>query len=269
MKENVPNFNIYSAQNEYKTNEVNFRPKLFPTLYFFSHLFRIISYSNRQAKLGTYNGERWTFSSADVVRSIEKAGVRLHFEGVDILRNLNGPVVFIGNHMSTLETMVLPCLIHPYRKVVYVIKQELAEYPLFGPVALARDPILVGRENPREDLRIVMEEGSEKLSNGKSVIIFPQKTRSQIIDSSSFNSLGVKLAKRSSVPVVPIALLTDAWGKGKLIKDFGKIDTKKTVRICFGSPIDVKGNGAAEHQQVIDFISNKLIEWGRSDLVVK
>ncbi|MEW6654297.1 MAG: lysophospholipid acyltransferase family protein [Bacteroidota bacterium] len=269
MKENNTYVTTFSTQPEYKTSEQKFKPKLFPSLYFFSRLFRIILYCNRQAMKGIYNDVRWANSSADVASSIENAGVRLHFEGLDILHNLKSPVVFIGNHMSTLETMVLPCLIQPHRKVVFVIKQELAEYPLFGKVALARDPILVGRENPREDLKVVMEEGADKLSNGKSVIIFPQKTRSQIIDASTFNSLGVKLAKRTNVPVVPIALLTDAWGVGKVIKEFGKINTQKTVRICFGNPMDVKGKGTAEHQQVIDFISNKLIEWGRMDLVVK
>ena len=71
--------------------------------------------------------------------------------------------------------MILPSIIRSIKPVVYVIKEELGKYPLFGPIALAREPILVGRENPREDLRIVLEEGSKKIEEGKSVIIFPQK----------------------------------------------------------------------------------------------
>lgn len=269
MKENVSYITTYSTQNEYKTDEAKYNSKLLPSFYFFSHLLRIVLYSNRYAKQGIYNDERWSNSSVDVVSSIEKTGVRLHFEGLENFKDLDSPAVFIGNHMSTLETMALPCMIQPHKKVVYVIKQELAEYPLFGPIALARDPILVGRENPREDLKIVMEEGSTKLANGKSIIIFPQKTRTQFFDSASFNSLGVKLAKRNNVPVIPVALLTDAWGNGKIVKEVGKIDTSKIVRISYGKPIQVKGNGSEEHQQVIDFIANKLTEWGRSELVVK
>lgn len=269
MKENVSYITTYSTQNEYKTDEAKYKSKLLPSFYFFSHLLRIVLYSNRYAKQGIYNDERWSNSSVDVVSSIEKTGVRLHFEGLENFKDLDRPAVFIGNHMSTLETMALPCMIQPHKKVVYVIKQELAEYPLFGPIALARDPILVGRENPREDLKIVMEEGSTKLANGKSIIIFPQKTRTQFFDSASFNSLGVKLAKRNNVPVIPVALLTDAWGNGKIVKEVGKIDTSKIVRISYGKPIQVKGNGSEEHQQVIEFIANKLTEWGRGELVVK
>ena len=58
-----------------------------------------------------------------------------------------------------------------------------------------------------------MEEGSERLKKGKSVLIFPQKTRSEIFNPKEFNSLGVKLAKKNNVPVIPMAVLTDAWVK--------------------------------------------------------
>jgi len=32
--------------------------------------------------------------------------------------------VFIGNHMSILETFVLPCLIQPHRDVTFVVKES-------------------------------------------------------------------------------------------------------------------------------------------------
>jgi len=113
-------------------------------------------------KKGLYNDYGWVNSSIDTFESLERSGIRFHFTGMDNLKKVDTPVVFIGNHMSTLETMILPMIIQPIKRVVYVIKEELAKYPLFGPIAMARDPILVGRENPREDLKIVLEEGSRK-----------------------------------------------------------------------------------------------------------
>ena len=41
------------------------------------------------------------------------------------------PVVFIGNHMSTLETMVLPGLIAPHREVTFVVKESLVKPSAF------------------------------------------------------------------------------------------------------------------------------------------
>jgi len=48
-----------------------------------------------------------------------------------------------------------------------------------------------------------------------SVLIFPQTTRDLRFDPNKFNTLGIKLAKRAKVPVIPVAVKTDAWGMGK------------------------------------------------------
>jgi len=259
--------NRISDNDEYKTNPVSLGKKIFPSLYFFPNMLRILIYSNRQAKKGIYDDARWFDSSIDTLKSLERAGIQFHITGMDNIRKAEGPVVFVSNHMTTLETMILPSIIRPIKPVLYVIKEELGKYPLFGPIALAREPILVGRENPREDLKIVLEEGSKKLQEGKSVIIFPQKTRSMVFDPALFNSLGNKLAKRNNVPVIPLALITDAWGNGKLVKEVGKIDPKKPVHLAFGQPIYITGNGAEEHQKIIEFIAGKFKEWGRPELV--
>jgi 1-acyl-sn-glycerol-3-phosphate acyltransferase len=61
--------------------------------------------------------------------------------------------------------------------------------------------------------------------------------------------------------VVPLALLTDAWGNGKRVKDFGKIDPTRKVHLAFGEPMHIVGQGTREHQAVIEFIRGKLREW--------
>jgi len=268
MRNNQKYNRIVAENDEYITPPNMKKYPLPSSLIFYLNLARIVIYNNRIAKKGIYDDIRWANSSIDTFDSLEHSGIRFHFTGMSNLKKVDTPVVFIGNHMSTLETMVLPMVIQPIKRVIFVIKEELAKYPVFGPIAKARDPILVGRENPREDLRIVLEEGSQKIHNGKSVIIFPQRTRSLNFEPASFNSLGVKLAKRNNVPVIPIAILSDAWGNGKYIKEIGKIDPFKEVRFSFGEPIFISGNGAEDHQRVIDFISDKLKEW-RSEEILK
>jgi 1-acyl-sn-glycerol-3-phosphate acyltransferase len=125
----------------------------------------------------------------------------------------------------------------------------------------SRNPIVVGRTNPRDDLRTVLEGGATILSEGRSLVIFPQTTRTPVFDPKEFNTIGIKLAKRANVPVVPIALKTDAWGNGKRLKDFGKIDPSKKVYFSFGNPMVVKERGVEEHNAIIDFIEQHLKEW--------
>jgi 1-acyl-sn-glycerol-3-phosphate acyltransferase len=134
--------------------------------------------------------------------------------------------------------------------------------PVFGPIMRSRKPVLVGRTNPREDLKVVLEGGTEKLNSGQSIVIFPQSTRALVFNSEDFNSLGIKLAIKAGVPVIPIALKTDAWGIGRLVKEFGPIDRRKKVHFAFGEPLTIQGRGSDEHQKVVNFIQEHLAKWG-------
>ena len=78
---------------------------------------------------------------------------------------------------------------------------------------------------------------------------------------SNLLKVGIKLAKKAGVPIVPIALKTDAWGNGKMIKDFGKMRPERPVFFSFGNPMTVSGNGREEHLKIIHFIEDKLHSW--------
>lgn len=236
--------------------------RLMPEPCFYWDLYRIVSNCASMAKRGRYDNEAWWRSSLDVMHALEKVGIRIEIEGTDNFISLEGPCVFIGNHMSALETFVLPGVISSQKQATFVIKEGLINYPVFKHLMRATNPIAVGRSNPREDLKKVLEEGTERLKSGISVIIFPQTTRIAVFDPKSFNTIGLKLAKRAGVPVIPFALKTDAWGNGKRLKDFGKISPEKTAHIAFGSPLFIKDRGTEEHNLIIDFISQKLGAWG-------
>lgn len=234
----------------------------FPTLYFLWKVLSIIRHDGNLAAAGRYGGREWAAGSLNTLRSLEHCGIRFHVSGMDNIDRAGEACVFVGNHMSTLETFVLPVLIQPRRKVTYVVKDSLLKYPWFGAVLGAREPIVVGRKNARADLAAVLEGGAARLAAGVSVIVFPQSTRSLALDPAQFNSIGVKLAKRAGVPVVPLALRTDAWGMGALVKDFGRISPELPVHFAFGEPLRVEGNGKAEHAAVCDFIAGHLRDWG-------
>jgi len=232
-----------------------------PKFTFYFQTFWIIWKNSRKARKGAYSAETWAESSFDVLRALENIGTSITITGLANLRKFEGPAVFIANHMSTLETLVLPCIIQPVKPTTFVVKQSLVDMPVFGPIMRSRDPILVGRTNPREDLKAVLEGGTTKLGAGQSIIIFPQSTRSFTFKPDEFNTLGIKLALKAHVPVVPIALKTDAWGIGKIAKEFGPIDPGKKVHFAIGEPLTIRNRGAEEHQEIIDFIRGKLERW--------
>jgi len=257
---------IPAEQNGYKTDPDRPRsifPRIFlkPRVTFYLQIFWIVWKNSRKALKGMYPAEKWAESSFEIFRALENIGAVIEISGLEHLRNFDGPAVFISNHMSTLETLVLPSIIQPLKPVTFVVKESLVKMPVFGPIMRSRDPILVSRTNAREDLRAVLEGGTEKLRNGQSIVVFPQSTRSSSFNVEEFNSLGIKLALKANVPVVPIALKTDAWGIGKKIKDFGPIDIRKKIHFAFGAQITIQNRGAEEHQKVINFITEHLEDW--------
>ncbi len=240
---------------------ITYLSRLFPSMIFYYKFIRIILNASSQAKRGLYDDIAWCNSSHMVLHSLEEAGVKFSITGVEHIDNLEGPCVIIGNHMSMMETLLLPTIIAPMKKVTYVIKESLLTYPVFKHIIRSREPIAVTRTQPREDLKTVMREGGERLGRDVSIIVFPQTTRSFEFDPQQFSSIGIKLAKKNNIPVVPLALKTDAWENGTIAKDFGKLNPSKTVHIAFSEPINIEGKGTQEHLAVLQFIEKNLQRW--------
>jgi 1-acyl-sn-glycerol-3-phosphate acyltransferase len=230
-------------------------------LYFMCKFFAIVLKNRLLALKEQYGREAWAKSSYDIFKLIEGCGGRFHLTGLANMEKCQGPVVFISNHMSTLETLIFPCIIVPHMEVTFVVKESLVKHPFFGPIMRSRNPIVVGRTSSREDLQTVMKQGQKLLSEGTSIIIFPQSTRAVEFDPKGFNSLGVKLARAAKVPVIPIAIKTDFWGNGKYFKDLGPIKRWKPIHMAFGEPISIVGSGKKQNELVIEYICTHLAKW--------
>ncbi|MGA7146119.1 MAG: lysophospholipid acyltransferase family protein [Desulfobacterales bacterium] len=232
------------------------------TLIYYLRLFNIILVESLIARKKPYEGKTWAKGSLDILKIVESAGGKFHISGLKSLSSYQGPVVYVANHMSLLDTLILPCILLAFGKVTFVVKNGLLRYPFLGTVIRAIHPIAVTRENPRQDLKTVINQGSALIAGGCSIMIFPQATRSATFNETSFNSLGVKLAQRAGVPVVPVALKTDFQGNGKIIKDMGPVDPTKTLYIKFGAPELVEGRAQDMHRKIVAFILQNLRAWG-------
>lgn len=233
--------------------------------FYIPFIFDVILGSRKLAVRGLFDDEEWVKACIKVFRLIEKCGGRFHIEGIDNIRKSpDSPFVFVSNHMSTLETTIFPAIIASIRPVTFVVKESLVKQRIFGPIMRSREPIVVGRKNPREDLVKVLKEGQEILQGGRSLVVFPQSTRYIEFDPAKFNTLGVKLAQRAGVKVLPVAIKTDFWGNSKIepLKDLGPLSRDKPIYMTFGEPMEIKGNGKEEHRQIVDFIISHLKEWG-------
>ncbi|MEZ5083698.1 MAG: lysophospholipid acyltransferase family protein [Bacteroidales bacterium] len=257
---------IYFKEDTYQTNpntprlfmdKMVFNSRIVFLIKFIGHVFKASS----KARKGQYNTADWAKSSNDIFKLIERCGGRFSLSGLDNIAKAGGPVIFVSNHMSILETMIFPGIIAPRKETTFVVKENLITYPVFGAVMRSRNPIVVSRSNSREDLMTVLTKGQELLSKGISIVIFPQHTRNVQFKPEEFNSLAVKLAAKAGVKVVPIAIKTDFWTNGKYLKDFGAIHRDRTIHMAFGEPMPVVGTGKEEHKKIVDFIAKHLERW--------
>jgi 1-acyl-sn-glycerol-3-phosphate acyltransferase len=229
--------------------------------WYYSKMLRITVFGRRAVGNGTFTDGIWAECSWRALHNVEACGGLVRVDGAVPVAQVKGPVVYVSNHMSGLETYLLPCILLSFSPLSVVVKEALVRYPLLGPIIAAKSPVCVGRENPREDFRVVMEEGCARLAAGRSVLLFPQATRSVAFKTAEFNSLGAKLAARAAVPLVPLALKTNFQGIGRRIRDFGPVDRTQPVFISFGPPLPITGNGRAQHEQSARFIAGKLKSW--------
>jgi len=224
----------------------------------------VVVAARKLAVRGLYDDAAWAESSLAVLRTVERNRGRFEIAGIDNLRDGSGPFVFISNHMSTLETQILPVLIAPLMPVTFVVKESLVSSPVFGPIMRSRDPVVVKRRNPREDLEEVLREGGERLKRGVSLIVFPQSTRSPVFRRELFNTLGVKLAAAAGAAAFPIAVKTDFWGEEGLFRGFGPVRPERTIHVEFGKPLAVSGRGKERHLEILEFIESRLRRWQES-----
>jgi putative phosphoserine phosphatase/1-acylglycerol-3-phosphate O-acyltransferase len=161
------------------------------------------------------------------------AGIDIEVEGSENLTH-NRPAVFIFNHQSTLDPMVLAHLLK--RDVVALCEKKLAENPLLGPLLREANSIFVDEET---DQVTVLKRGLDVLDSGRSVVISPEGTRSTLGEIQPFKHGAFYLAKKAGVPVIPIVLhnVKDALPKG------GFLIRATTVRVTVLPPMDPQKMG--------------------------
>lgn len=238
--------------------------------YFYWNNFAIFASTGFCARRGRLDKERQIYYSNKNFRLVEKCGGRIHLRGLENLRSVSGePVVLIGNHMSLLETSLFHAIAREYLDFTFVIKHSLLAVPFFRDIMRSLGAIPVGRESPRDDLRAVLCDGKKVLESGRSIIIFPQSTRSETFDVAKFNSIGIKLAKAAGVRVLPFALKTDFLGNGNYLRDMGPVRPDRGVYFEFAPARAVEGNGQSLQQEMIGFIQSRLASWRKMDSAQK
>ena len=91
------------------------------------------------------------------------------------------------------------------RRIYWIAKKELFDIPVFGPSMRRGGYIPLDRSDGRKALKS-MENAARIIRTGKSVVMFPEGTRSKDGNLLPFKRGGFLLALRAGVPVMPVTI---------------------------------------------------------------
>jgi len=205
--------------------------------------------------------------SHEVFSLVERLGGTVSLEGFRALDALGGgPAVVVVNHVSALETYLMPSVLSPWGPMTFVLKESLLGYPIIGPALRAMDPVPVSRKSPVADLRAVLEHGGRILASGRFIVLFPQGSRERTFDPASFRTLGTKLAQHARVPVVPLCVASDFLRIGEWNRDlFASVHATSPLRLACGEPIPFDLPAAELQKRQTGFIEATLARWQALD----
>jgi 1-acyl-sn-glycerol-3-phosphate acyltransferase len=133
--------------------------------------------------------------------SLAMAGVKVDLCGVEHIPD--GPVIFMSNHQSNFDILALEATMP--RRIYWVAKKELFAIPVFGPSMRRGGYIPLDRSDGRKALKS-MDNAAGIIRTGKSVVMFPEGTRSKDRRLLPFKRGGFLLALRAGVPVMPVTI---------------------------------------------------------------
>lgn len=153
--------------------------------------------------------------------------IRVEVEGQQHLR---GPGIFIANHNSLIDVVVVPAIVPPTTR--FVAKQELKKIPLWGWAFAASGALLIDRRNARLASESLTR-GLGQLPPAWSLVVFPEGTRSRDGQLQRFKRGAFNLALASKLPLIPMGLV----GTQAIIGHKGWFVRPGVVRVRVGAPL--------------------------------
>ena len=189
--------------------------------------------------------------SAERVASRARQWAGILVKGLDIRIELTGDIpaygtLVVSNHRSYLDIVV----ILSYLNAAFLAKKELKSWPIFGLAARRGNTVFVDRSSA-QSRAMARKALAQRLSQGISVVVFPEGTTSAGPGILPFKNGIFHLAAAKEIPVVPVAVSYEnpdaAWtGNDFFLPHFLKIfkTSPLKARLSFGPVLRINDGQA-------------------------
>jgi len=172
--------------------------------------------------------ENWFIrTTAFVARSITRSLTRVRVTGSLDAIPRSGPLIIASNHASNADGVVIGAWLTRRlgRRIHWLGKREMTEWPVVGPFVLAGSVHPVDRGNVEIDVfRLLLR----ILEADNVIVVFPEGTRSPDGAMQAAKDGVAMLAIKSGAPILPVGMIdTDRfWPKGRIPRIGGRVELR-------------------------------------------
>jgi 1-acyl-sn-glycerol-3-phosphate acyltransferase len=192
----------------------------------------------------------YVFGHAGAQLGLALAGIRFRVAGRENLPQGRG-AVFCANHQSNVDPPVLFRAVHPRLRVLY--KREIDRIPLLARAFRMAGFIPIDRHNKEAAMRSI-EKGADTLRAGRSILIFPEGTRSKTDHLLPFKKGGFRMAIKAGAPVVPVAI---SGGRAAMVRG-SFIIRPVTFTIRIGRPVETRDVDVESRDVLIEKVRHEI-----------
>ncbi len=179
------------------------------------------------------------------------AGTKVEVIGLENVR-VGKPQIFMANHQSDFDILIV--LAHIPGQFRWIAKKELFKVPIFGKAMRNAGYIEIDRQNHERALRS-LEEAAQKIREGKSVVTFPEGTRSKDGTIQPFKHGIFHLAIKAGVPIVPISII----GASKIMPKRKLMVKPGRITMVIDRPVEVTGYTIERRGELVERIRGIII----------
>jgi 1-acyl-sn-glycerol-3-phosphate acyltransferase len=155
----------------------------------------------------------------------------------------DSPLVVMANHQSHFDIPVIYASLP--RSFGMLAKKELFRVPVFSAAMRGMRCVPIDRENRRQSLQS-LRDAAEQVRSGKSIVVFPEGTRSPDGRIQDLKKGPFHLAEMAGVPVVPVGIR----GTRLVVPKNGVLVRPAEVVVSVGTPIPVDPTGPGERERL-------------------
>ncbi|MCX7957899.1 MAG: 1-acyl-sn-glycerol-3-phosphate acyltransferase [Deltaproteobacteria bacterium] len=167
------------------------------------------------------------------------ANILIKWCGIDIKKNIlckkedfTEPILFMSNHQSHYDIPTIYCTLPVF--TMFLAKKELRKIPFLGWAMWIVGFVFIDRKKREEAFRAIEEAAKQFTEDKKSIVIFPEGTRSEDGNIGTFKKGGFHLAIQAKARIIPIGI----WGTISILPKGSWLVRPGKAVINVGEPID-------------------------------